>query len=837
MEQTGIMNGPAERVLSLEGRWEIAQAGGADAPFPGKVPGTVHEALLEAGRIEDPFHGENEIATEWVSRAAWVWSREFNVPAELLEEERVVLCCAGLDTLATVRVNGRELGVTNNMFRSWEFDLKGVLKAGSNSIEVEFASALETGEALYAERHLPCWGIGPGGDKFSGGAYLRKAQCHFGWDWGPKLPTCGIWRAIEVRATSGPRLVDVAIEQHHNDGAVELDVKVAVEEGSAPGMRLAVLLEKDGQELSRQEFALNATEGTCRITVPRPELWWPNGLGGQPLYEVIVRLYREGVEAARATKRIGLRTLRLARKKDQWGESFHFEVNGHPFFAKGANWIPGDPFVTRMTTADYERLIGDAARANMNMLRVWGGGIYEQDAFYELCDRHGITVWQDFMFACSTYPTYDAAWMENVRAEAEENVRRLRHHACLAFWCGNNELEQGLVADQWNETAMSWEDYLKLFDQLLADVVARIDPQRDYWPASPHTPVGDRKDFNNPTNGDAHLWAVWHGRQPFEWYRTSEHRFCSEFGFQSFPEPRTVAVYTPPEQRNITSPIMEHHQRSGIGNTTIIHYLLSWYRMPKGFEGTLWLSQVLQAMAMKYAVEHWRRNMPRTMGALYWQLNDCWPVASWSSIDSLGRWKALQYRARRFFAPQLISIVEDPATHSMTIHVTNDGRDGFDAVIRACLYSTDGRVIREERLEAFFAANCNTVAATIDLSEEVKREGERQLLFVAELIIGGEAVSSNLAHFVRPKHLSLHDPEVRADVVVESGAPTLVLHCKRPALNVVLALEEGEAVLSDNFFDLMPGERKRVTVLRCSGGLPAEILRRLRVSTLYDTFN
>ena len=525
------------------------------------------------------------------------------------------------------------------------------------------------------------------------------------------------------------------------------------------------------------------------------------------------------------------------RKKDRWGESFHFEANGVPFFAKGANWVPADAFVTRLADEDYADLLASAASAHMNMLRVWGGGIYEQDVFYDLCDELGICIWQDFMFSCATYPTFDDAYMANVQAEAEDNVRRLRHHACLALWCGNNELEQGLVGPEWNAWQMSWADYKKLFDKLLPRIVRRLDPQRDYWPCSPHSPHGDRTDHRNPTCGDAHLWDVWHGRKPFEWYRTCRHRFCSEFGFQSFPEPKTVRTYTAPADRNVTSFVMEHHQRSGIGNTTILQYMLDWFRLPRSFDMTLWTSQILQGMAMKYAVENWRRHMPQSMGALYWQLNDCWPVASWSSIDSLGRWKALHYLAKRFYAPLLVSGVEDVDRGEVAVHVTSDLRKARRAKLSWRLTNVAGEVLAEDSESVTAKPGANQHVLTLDLADPLGLWGPRELLVWLDLSVEGQTISADLVTFARPKHLELPDPAI-ATKVESTGGETFVvtLKAKRPALWAWLELAGGDAHCSDNFFHLPPGQAVEVVVNPLKPMTAAQLKKKLRVRSLVDTY-
>ncbi|MFN2137573.1 MAG: glycoside hydrolase family 2 protein, partial [Candidatus Promineifilaceae bacterium] len=531
---------------------------------------------------------------------------------------------------------------------------------------------------------------------------------------------------------------------------------------------------------------------------------------------------------------IGLRTLVLDRHADEWGESFQFRVNDVPFFAKGANWIPADSFVTRLTAEQYERLLADAAAANMNMLRVWGGGIYEQDIFYDLCDRLGICIWQDFMFACATYPTFDDDFMATVEEEAIDNIKRLRHHACLALWCGNNELEQGLVYDDWSAFTMSLADYAKLFDDKLPELVAEYDPQTAYWPSSPHSPLGDRYYWNNPQCGDAHVWEVWHGKKPFEYYRTCEHRFCSEFGFQSFPEPRTVATYAEPEEYNVTSAIMEHHQRSDIGNQTIIHYMLDWFRLPTTFENTLWLSQIVQGTAMRYAVEHWRRSMPRGMGTLYWQINDCWPVASWSSIDYYGRWKALHYLARRFYAPVIVSGVEDAARGTVAVHVTSDRQQEALGSVRWLVTRVDGQPLEEGREELVIPAGADLPLVELDLAPLVAAHGVRDLLLWLELRDTEENVlSENLVTLVRPKHLPLQAPRLYLSTSEQEKMVTAVtVTAQKPALWVWLEAEADGVSFSDNFFHVRPGAPVTIDI---SGAAPDTAVN-LTARSLFDTY-
>jgi beta-mannosidase len=822
--------------LGLDGIWQAARAG-EDIWIDAPVPGCVHTALLAAGRIGDPFFRDNEDHQQWITEADWVYRRNFDVPGAALARERVALMFDGLDTLATVTLNGKELGRTDNMFRIWEFDVKGVLRERGNRLEILFASPIPFLAERERIRHLPDW---HGPREVDGRAWLRKSPCSFGWDWGPHLASCGLWKSVSLIAWDGARIADLHVRQDHSQpGRVDLTVAVAVERVKATrsGLRVEVSVLREGGEVAGAAADVAADRVAAALRIDAPELWWPNGMGGQPLYDVVVTLRNDGGQVLDTMScRIGLRTLRLDRHADQWGESFQFVVNGTAFFAKGANWIPADAFVTRLARADYERLVGDAAEVSMNMLRLWGGGIWERDEFYEACDERGICVWHDFMFACSAYPAFDQSFLANVRAEAEENIRRLRHHASIALWCGNNELEQGLVGDAWTDRTMSWEDYGRLFDRLLPEVVRDVDPDRDYWPASPHTPIGDRRNFNDPASGDAHLWEVWHGRKPFEWYRTCGHRFNSEFGFQSFPEPRTVRGYTDPCDRNVTSWVMERHQRSGIGNTVIMQYLLDWFRMPAGFDATLSLSQVLQAMAMKYAVEHWRRSMPRGMGTLYWQLNDCWPVASWSSIDWHGRWKALHHLARRFFAPVLVSGVEDATAGTVEVHVTSDLREPFEGTASWALTTVAGERLDEGRFPVSTAERSSRPVGTIDVKRHLEERGPRDLLVWLGLERGGVEASSNLVLFARPKHLELRNPGIRARSTADDHGYRVELSAAHPALWAWIELEDTDARCSDNYVNLRPGFPQVIRVEPAERLSLGAFRRRLRVSSLVDTY-
>lgn len=845
--------------IDLTGEWQVRGTTREPEWFAATVPGCIHLDLLAAQKIPDPFWRDNEKLVQWISEDEWTYAREFDVPRELLEEEVVTLRCDGLDTLATIRLNGRLVGEANNMYRTWQFNVKRLLRVGQNRIEITFASALLHTRTRMQDRPIHAWL-----SREEGVNYIRKEPCNYGWDWGPKLITCGIWRGISLSGWSTSRVGDVLVTQEHRAKRVDVSVRVRLQRPpvrkSKKQRQVAVTVSLYfANQLVGEECYECAPDAEQKIMFPvrNPKLWYPRGLGEQPLYILRVEVQDHDGQLLDAwQKRIGLRDLRLERKRDKWGESFRFTINGAPFFAKGANWIPADAFAPRVTHERYRHLLQSAANANMNMLRVWGGGVYEDEAFYDLCDELGLCVWQDFMFACACYPTFDRAYLKNVELEAEEVVRRLRHHSCIALWCGNNELEQGLCGPKWTVHQMPWEQYGKIFDRILPAVITREDPQRDYWPGSPHTPCGDRVDCNNPDSGDAHLWKVWHGGEPFEWYRTSQHRFCSEFGFQSFPEPKTIRAFSTQPDWNISSFVMDHHQRSWVGNSAILTYLLRWYRMPRDFWSLVWMSQLVQATAMKYAVEHWRRNMPRSMGALYWQLNDTWPGPSWSSIDYFGRWKALHYLARRFFAPLMLSMVEDLYARRVEIWISNDKRTPVAGKLRLLVTNCAGALLHEENHMVRIARLKSAMVMRFDVSTFAREEewpakpkmpaltaggvpvdsnvGPRNLVVWAELRVEGELVSSNSATFAKPKHLLLQDPELKWKVRKTRSGFTVALKASRFALGVWLELDDLDAQWSDNFFDLPPGVTKQVEVTLPGNLSKAEFNKRLVVHSVFD---
>lgn len=843
---------PHHRILDLAGRWELTEAGGGE-PLPAQVPGCVHTDLIAAGRLPPLWWRDNELEHQWPCERDWTYTRTIDVDADLLARDRVWLRCDGLDTLAEITVNDVRVLSADNMHRIWEADLKPALRLGANTVRVQLRSVLPVIAAKDAERHLPAWNTYA--EAFRGKSWVRKMACAFGWDWGPMVPTAGIWRGICVHAADHGRLEAVRVQQHHQSAGVTLAITAAVEQFRDDGLTLHANAAIDGAVVATTKAAV---DGPLALHVAKPQLWWPNGAGAQPLYTVRVELRAaDGGVVDVWERRIGLRTLTLVREEDQWGESFAFAVNGVRLFAKGANWIPCDIFPSQVTRATYANLLGSAAEAGMNMIRAWGGGIYENDDFYDCCDELGLLVWQDFAFACATYPTFDPAFMANVRQEAIDNIRRLRHHPCIALWCGNNELEQGLVDETWTASAMSWPDYAKLFDRLLPDLVAAEHGEAPYWPCSPHSPYGNRRNFNNDRCGDAHAWSVWFGGQSFESQREWTYRFQSEFGFQSFPEPRTVAAFTEPHERQLNSYVMDYHQRSKTqGNKTIFAYLLDWFLPPKDLDATLWLSQLTQALCVQYAAEHSRRIQPRMEGCLYWQINDMWPAATWSSIDVFGRWKALQHFAKCFFAPVLVSGLEDLRDDTVAVHVSNHRPEPLRAEVRWRVTDAAGVELAAGHEPVTVASQTNVHATTIacaafrrrlgtadraacDLKQKAhgilgQFAGDRDLLVWTAVVADGEVLSRNLTCFARPKHLLLTRPSITTTVQADGDAFAITLRADRPALWTRLELRDTDVRFSDNFFHL---DGQETITVRCVPGQPlslTEVQARLMVSSLVD---
>jgi len=816
--------------LILNGVWRLRRDD-EESWYDAPVPGSVVQALLEAGKIDDPFYRDNETEALKLADHNYVYQRTFTVSTDLLQSHQVVLHCEGLDTLAVIELNGQTMASTDNMHRTYEFDVLSLLHEGENILQVHFLSPVKYIQELQSKN--PLWGP----DASVGGfPHIRKAHYMFGWDWGPQIPDAGIWRNISLRGYQHARLDDVLIQQVHKEGTVTLDIQVNVQQwGNSPIFLDVTLTHPNG---STEVFSqlIDGSGHRLEVAVRSPQLWWPNGYGEQPLYFIrtAIRSGKDVLDQSENT--LGLRTLTVNRQPDQWGETFEFVVNGVDIFAKGANYIPEDNLVGRMNPARTQKLLEDCVAANFNLIRVWGGGLYPDKNFYDLCDRMGLIVWQDFMFACGVYDMTDE-FAANIRQEAIDNIRRMRHHASLGLLCGNNEMEVGWVDWDFPKTEKLRADYVQQFEVLLKEVARTYAPQTFYWPASPSSGGG----FDNPNDenrGDVHYWDVWHGRKPFTEYRKFFLRFCSEFGFQSFPSMKTIASYTLPEDRNPFSRVMEMHQKDHSANGKILWYLSDYFRYPKDLTALVYVSQVMQAEAIKYGVEHWRRNRGRSMGSIYWQLNDTWPVTSWSSIDGEGRWKALHYFAKRFYAPVLASACEE-GTH-VSLHVTNDTLDTVEGTMFWYLAKHGGEEIQSGTLPVRVSGRSAAMVAELDFIDTLASEKEAtqtSLVFRFEPVHG--IPSEGTVQFCRPKHFDLLKPNLTFNIHDEGESLVVELESFAFAKYVFLDLVQDDCIFSDNFFDLVPGHVKQIRVHRRS--LSRELTKeefssQMRIQSLYDSY-
>ncbi|HJQ33705.1 MAG TPA: glycoside hydrolase family 2 protein [Pyrinomonadaceae bacterium] len=822
--------------IPLDGVWQFREAGKGEWR-QATVPGSVHTDLLANKLIEDPFYRDDEQKLQWVGKTDWEYRTTFDATPALVHRQHVELVFEGLDTYATVFLNEQPVLEADNMFRTWRVDVKAALKPGRNTLRVVFRSpineVLPRMKALGYE--LPA--VNDQGEKTS--PHTRKAPYQYGWDWGPRFVTCGVWKPARLEAWDSARLTDLHVIQNSlGKDAAQLTVEVEAVSAADVNALLVVEDPSDRRVSARQPVALRAGANrfAVKLNIPNPQLWWPAGLGAQKLYTLRARLFRGGdtkKPTDELSTRVGLRTLELRQQPDAEGKSFTFVVNGVPVFAKGANWVPADSFPTRVTRARYRQLIESARDANMNMLRVWGGGFYESDDFYELCDELGVLVWQDFMFACSMYPG-DEKFLASVRAEAEDNVRRLRNHPSVALWVGNNEVETAWQHWGWKQNlpAKLWDDYMKIFHGVLPEVVAALDPSRTYWPSSPSSNL--EEDSDSQRMGDVHYWEVWHASKPFDYYERQHPRFMSEYGFQSFPNIETVNAYTLPADHDIQSPVMLAHQKHPRGNQLIREYMLRDFPEPKDFESFLYASQVLQAEGIKVGAEHLRRIMPHNMGSLYWQLDDCWPVASWSSIDYYGRWKALQYYARRFYSPLLVSPHEEGG--QLKFYVVSDRPEPAPARLSISVLDFDGRVLKKTERDLTVAPLRADSYMSLTDAELLEGHDPRSVFLLAELTVGGRVVSSN-EHFFRPfKELQLPAPRVNVTSSNAPGGFRVTLTTDKLARAVYLSAPGVEGSFGDNFIDLVPGRPVELNFRAGGRTSLSEFRKQLKVRTLVDAF-
>ena len=812
-------------VKNLHEGWKFRQARLTNW-YPATVPGVVHTDLLQNKIIEDPFFRLNERGLQWIDKEDWVYETCFTLAADMMRKENMELVFEGLDTYADVYLNDECILKANNMFRRWSIPVRQYIREENNILKVYFHSPVKI--------DVPKWDALPyqypaSNDQSENGGlfnkkisiFARKAGYHYGWDWGPRLVTSGIWRPVYIRAWSDLRINDVFIEQKEVGagraviaGHVELDA-----DKDMNGVLVTITDEVTGRVLG--EWQADLKRGTNRVTVDfvlhKPKLWWSNGLGEPFLYRFRTDIIAGGELLDSKTERVGIRSLKVVHQPDKDGHTFYIELNGRPVFAKGANYIPLDNFLPRVTPENYKRTILDAAGVNMNMLRVWGGGIYENDVFYDLCDEYGIMIWQDFMFACSMYPA-EGALLDNIHQEAVDNVKRLRNHACIALWCGNNECQDAWLGWGWKREIERqnkeyadkiWAQYRQQYHVTLPGVVREYAPGTFYWPSSPFAFEGE---MSGTTDGDRHYWSVWHGKAPISDYDSEKSRFFSEYGFQSFPEFESVKRYAPyPEDWDIRSEVMMSHQRGGDhANGLIETYLLNEYKKPRDFRAFLYMNHVLQGDAIKTAIESHRRQMPYNMGTLFWQHNDCWPVASWASRDYYGRWKAQHYYVRKAYDDILISSVVEG--DDLKVYAVSDRLENTSGRLQLQVCQFDGTVVHHWGKSVGISGNDSRVCFSAPLAKLLEGADRGTVYVRVDYTDKSGRVYHNNYYLGKQKDMDYPKVDLQTEVRSIEGGYEVTVSADKFARAVCLSVADNESVYSDNYFDVQPKSSVQVQV-------------------------
>ena len=774
-----------------------------------KAPCTMYGVLLEKGIIDDPFYGLNEREYMHLADKGCKFECEFEVEAAVLSKEYVELTFLGLDTICEITLNGTNLANVKNMHRAYTYSVKDILNDGKNLIELDFASPTEYFEKMN-NKHF----VWTNGDTIPGAGHLRKALYMSGWDWGPTLPDMGIFRPVVLDAYNGDKIDNVNVRQHHGDGNVVLDIEVETKHGK----KYDAYAEIDGKRVILKN-------GKGKIKIDNPRLWWVRGYGEQYLYELVVSIADGDEVLDSKTQSIGLRTLTVSTAPDPTGSEFCFVLNGVKIFSMGANYIPQDNLLSRITPERTEKLIKTAVDANFNTIRVWGGGYYPEDEFYDICDRYGLMVWQDFMIACMNVWLTDDMKNEYIK-EAEYNVKRLRNHPSLALLCGNNEMEECIA--NWNigNSLLIKEDYLELCERIFPQLCEKLCPDVFYWQASPSS-GGGFDDPNCETRGDVHYWVVWHGGVPFTEYRNHKFRFCSEYGFEAFPSYKTIKEFCEEEDMNCFSRVMENHQKCVGGNKKILMYMADNYLYPRTFETLVYASQLLQADAIKYGVEHFRRNRGYCMGSIYWQFNDCWPVASWSSVDSNLRYKALHYAAKKFYAPIAVGLFLEG--NGLTVNIANETMNDFDGEVRMYVSASDLKIKEEyiRKISVDRLSSKDVFEVKIDLSDAYN-----DFLYVDLYDENGKFICRNSQLLIPAKHYNFNKPEINVEIKDVDCGVELSVTSDCFAKGVFIDFDGFDVVLSDNFFDITSSSPYVVTAT--TEYTADELKNTMKVLSVYD---
>jgi len=806
--------------IKLQNGWCFNEVGRAEQ-YPATVPGCVHTDLIDNKIIPDPFFGVNEKGMQWIGEKDWEYHNAFSVGDDILKMKNIDIVFKGLDTYASVYLNDELILTADNMFREWKVDCKGKLKK-ENKLKIVFKNVFSV--------NLPKWKSAlfrlqafPNNDQADTmiAVYSRKAQFHYGWDWGPRLITCGIWKDIIIEAWDDIKLCGVQVLQNNvSQKSAGIVSKLELLSASAGAADISFKI-NNSQVLYK---SINLKEGLNYISLDynldNPRLWWTNGLGEQYLYDFEYTVKSTGGETVSKKYSIGIRSVELVRETDSLGKSFYFKVNGVPVFMKGANYIPQDNFQNRVTNEKYEYIVKSAADVNMNMLRIWGGGIFQDDAFFEMCDKYGILLWHDMMFACGMYPA-EREFLESVKHEITDNITHIRNHPSLSFYCGNNENFVAWYNWGWKQkfdeaTQRKFEqDMDSLYNMIIPQALFQADSTRAYSYSSPCAGYGSIQ----YSQGDIHYWGVWHGQEPFENYEKNVARFVSEYGFQSYPELSTVEKYTNPGDRELHSEVMLSHQRcmaddrkdKEYGNRLIKTYMEMYYKTPKDFENYLYVSQVLHAEGGRYAIEAHRRNMPYCMGSLYWQINDCWPVASWASIDYFGNWKALHYYTRRLYAPVIIipTIKQD----KVDFYIVSDELKNIDAEMQIKCYDMKGKELSGRNRNLEVKSNSSNIYYSCSVNELLNGAAKEDAVVEVKLLSDGKIIGEKIFYFVKPKELKLREPE-QLSVNINKTEKEIEVELKSDVLlkDVCISLQGETAWYSDNYFDLIPGNVKKIKI-------------------------
>jgi len=789
-----------------------------------KVPGCIHSDLLRQGIIKDPYYRTHSHDMKWVDRNDWEYQTTFEVSDELLNKPNIQIVFDCVDTYADIYLNGTRILQTDNYFLQWVADVKDLLREGKNTLRVQFFAAMDKGlERLQATDH-PMNKIPTDSDIMGGLAekknafFTRKPGYQFGWDWTESFVSVGLRRAVSIRAWDAIRVESVQVIQDQlEQEQAHLTARCKFESDQAVTGMLEIRNASDGEVYANEEVHLEPgmTELKVPFTIDEPRLWWTNGLGEAHLYPLVFHLEMEGQDSISHEERIGLRKVRLVREPDMLGDTFYFELNGVPVFAKGANYIPQDNFLDRVTDERYESLIRSAVDANMNMIRVWGGGIYEKKIFYDLCDENGILVWQDFMFGGGVMYPATEDYLDNVRKEVAYQVQRLRNHPSIALWCGNNEVYEALKHWGWKthfndeEWKRIWDDYYLLFNKTIPEVLGAYDSTRSYWPSSPLSDWDEAASWDG-FSGDLHYWEIWFLDAPFEKTNTRHGRFNSEYGFQSFPDMQMIRKFSEPQDWEILSDVMQHRQKSYVGNQQIRSYMEMYYRVPSSFEHFVYLSQVLQAYGVGKSIEIHRKHMPVCMGSLYWQLNDCWPAISWSSMDYHQSWKALHYRVQDAFEP--ILAVPEVQDDLVNIYVVSDHVSAEEVTLELTLLDFSGNALWKDQADFTLLPTMSRSYYTVSKEKLLGEHSESSVLLWIEVKQGEKQVAQNILYFNRPKDLDLPDADLDMQLEPMDGGTRLHLSADQLLKDVYLSLKDGDGFFSDNYFDLLPGKEKTITL-------------------------